>query len=259
MTLSQMQQGIDFVYEQILNKEKIKSNFKDEELAVVSAPFLINIPESYFTAKKKILYIGKETNIWWGKLKHYVQVTDSLDILKKRYTAEFEGGEVKTSKDLTKTKIYKGKNWNNSAFFSKFIFFEKSIQNSCVLWTNLLKMDSGAKGYAKNSIHDDRIRELSKEILKKEIEILKPDAIVFVTATSTNIKQYDEAIKNTLDNNFSNSKVIRSKEFWIFEYEGIKCYRTLHPLSYQYKNKNAKHDYYQDIVDDINNGIALFE
>ena len=120
-------------------------------------------------------------------------------------------------------------------------------------------MDSGAKGYAKNSIHDDRIRELSKEILKKEIEILKPDAIVFVTATRTNIKQYDEAIKNTLDNNFSNSKVIRSKEFWIFEYEGIKCYRTLHPLSYQYKNKNAKHDYYQDIVDDINNGFALFE
>ena len=72
-------------------------------------------------------------------------------------------------------------------------------------------------------------------------------------------QQYDEAIKNTLDNNFSNSKVIRSKEFWIFEYEGIKCYRTLHPLSYQYKNKNAKHDYYQDIVDDINNGFALFE
>ena len=123
MTLSQMQQGIDFVYEQILNKEKIKSNFKDEELAVVSAPFLINIPESKKKKKKKILYIGKETNIWWGKLKHYVQVTDSLDILKKRYTAEFEGGEVKTSKDLTKTKIYKGKNWNNSAFFSKFIFF----------------------------------------------------------------------------------------------------------------------------------------
>jgi hypothetical protein len=49
--------------------------------------------------------------------------------------------------------------------------------------------------------------------------------------------------------------VIKSKEFWIFEYNGIKCYRTLHPLSYQYKDKATKHDYYKDIAEDINSGF----
>jgi hypothetical protein len=52
--------------------------------------------------------------------------------------------------------------------------------------------------------------------------------------------------------------VIKSKEFWIFEYNGIKCYRTLHPLSYQYKDKATKHDYYKDIAEDINSGFQLF-
>lgn len=259
MEANEIQKQLDDVYKTVLNKEIISSQFADEEKSVLSAPFLLNIPDSYCKSKNKILYIGKETNIWWGKIQHYIDIKNSIEILKNRYKAEFEGGEVQRSKDISKIKTYKPKDWGNNAFFSKFSFFEDNIKDSSILWTNLLKMDSGVDGYAKNSIHYDRIKQLSKDILLKEIDILKPDAIIFVTATSTNLKHYDSAIKNTFDNKYTNSHVIKSKELWIFEYSGIKCYRTLHPLSYQYKSKEQKHNHYKDIADDINNGFNLFK
>lgn len=259
MNLNETQKQLDDLYKTTLDKEDINSQFTEKERSEFSAPFILNIPDSYFKSEKKILYIGKETNIWWGKLQHYLDIENSIEILKDRYKAEFEGGDVQTSKDIAKVKSYKPKDWANNAFFSKFLFFENNIKNSSIIWINLLKMDSGVEGYAKNSIHDERIKQFSKDILLKEIEILKPDAIIFVTATSTNLKHYDNAIKNTFDNKYTNSQVIKSKEFWIFEYNGIKCYRTLHPLSYQYKSKELKYNYYKDIADDINNDFCLFK
>lgn len=258
MTVETINKALDELYQDKLNKNTIRSKFNEDELLVLSAPFLIKVPNAYTKSKKRVLYIGKETNIWWGKLKYYIEIEDSINILKKRYAVEFEGGKVPSSKDVSVNKSYEAKTWKNNAFFSKFTFLENEIDDSTILWTNLLKVDSGEQGYSKNSINDERVRNLSKEILIKEIEILKPDAIIFVTATSTNLAKYDTAIKDTFNNSFTHSKVIKSKEFWIFEYNGIKCYRTLHPLSYRYKNKATKYDYYKDIAEDINNGFQLF-
>ncbi|TKI68507.1 hypothetical protein FCU45_10875 [Sulfurimonas crateris] len=252
-----MQNSLDELYVSVLNKEKLNKDFGDDT-GVLSAPFLINVPQSYATANKKVLYIGKETNIWWGKLKHFVDYDDSIDILKQRYTAEFEGGSVTQSKDpLGKPKEYTKEDWKNNAFFSKYKYFRENIVGASVLWTNLLKMDDGGKGYAKNSIHNQKVKEYSKNLLLQEIEILKPDIIIFVTATSTNLKKYDDAIKNAFDNNFQNSKVCEPKRLWIFEYKGIKCYRTVHPLSHQFRK--LERDYYKEIAEDINNGFPLFK
>lgn len=262
MTIDETQNKLDNLYNTMIDKKDIKNNYSEKDLASLSAPFILQIPDYYYTAKKKILYVGKETNIWWGKLGQYVDVENSLDILKRRYKAEFEGGDVETSKDLGITKSYKAKDWGSNAFFSKYTFFEQNIQDSSVIWTNLLKIDSGVNGYSKNSINDERIKKLSRNILLEEIKILKPDAIVFVTATSTNLGKYDSAIKETFDNKYTNEKVIKSKELWIFEYKleekDIKCYRTLHPLSYQYKKKEFKENHYKTITDDINNDFKLF-
>ncbi len=46
----------------------------------------------------------------------------------------------------------------------------------------LLKCDSGEKGSSRNSNHIKSIVELSIKTLKQEIDILKPDYIIFVTA-----------------------------------------------------------------------------
>lgn len=254
---NKIQNDLDLIYSKELDKAKIIEDFSTQDLCSFSAPFLIDIPKNYEASSKKILYIGKETNLWWGKLRHFVDINDSIKILKKRYKAEFFNGEVETSKDMRKLKKYKGRDWKNNAFFSKFKFFEKEIDNSCLIWTNLLKMDSGEAGYSKNSINDERVKSYSKNILLQEIRALKPDAIIFVTATSTNLKKYDTAIKDTFNNSYTNSKVIESGKLWIFEFEGIKCYRTLHPLSYQFRK--IEHDYYQDIAQDINNKFQLFK
>ena len=70
MSLIEIQNKLDELYVKELDKEKLKKDF-GVEACVLSAPFLINVPETYEMANKKVLYIGKETNIWWGKLKHY--------------------------------------------------------------------------------------------------------------------------------------------------------------------------------------------
>lgn len=255
-----MQNELDKIYTNELDKEKLKKDF-GEEASILSAPFLINVPEAYEMADKKILYIGKETNKWWGKLKHFIDIDDSIDILKQRYTAEFEDAEVAKSSNLYEKKAYKGKDWKNNAFFSKYQYFSEHITGASVLWTNLLKMDKenprDSESCSRNSINETHVRQYSKDILLKEIEVLKPDVIIFVTATTTNLKKYDNAIKHTFDNNYINSKVCEPKQFWIFEYNGIKCYRTVHPLSHQFRK--LERDYYKEIAEDINNGFPLFK
>ncbi|MFA6138995.1 MAG: hypothetical protein WC667_13050 [Sulfurimonas sp.] len=257
MNLIEIQNKLDELYVKELDKEKLKKDF-GVEACVLSAPFLINVPETYEMANKKVLYIGKETNIWWGKLKHFIDYDDSIDILKRRYTAEFEGGSLPRSRDSrVQSAPYIGEDWKNNAFFSKYKYFRSNIIGASVLWTNLLKMDNGSKDYSKNSINNSDVRKYSKDILLQEIAILKPDVIIFVTATSTNLKKYDDAIKNTFDNNFQSSEVCVPQQLWIFEYAGIKCYRTVHPLSHQFRK--LERDYYKEIAEDINDGFPLFK
>lgn len=100
-----MQNELDKLYRELLGKEKIKKLFIDK-LEKISAPHLLKIDINYMDAKRKILYIGKETNLWWGKLKHYVEIPDSQNILKNRYRATFYGGDVPSSKNISVSKHY---------------------------------------------------------------------------------------------------------------------------------------------------------
>ena len=74
-------------------------------------------------------------------------------------------------------KKYKAKNWGSNAFFSKYRYIQEKTKDldSYVVWTELLKCDSGEKGSSRNSNHIKSIVELSIKTLKQEIDILKPD------------------------------------------------------------------------------------
>jgi uridylate kinase len=83
------------LYSNIFNKDELRKNFSTNEISKISAPFLLKIDEEkYLNSKTKILFIGKETNKWWGKLKHFIEFDNSIEIMKLRYKSEFEGGVV---------------------------------------------------------------------------------------------------------------------------------------------------------------------
>ena len=83
------------LYEETLNKESLKKVFQ-EQLTELSSPFLLNVDDSYVSSDKKILFVGKETNKWWGKLKNFVEMDNSIEILRERYKAELFGGNVQS-------------------------------------------------------------------------------------------------------------------------------------------------------------------
>lgn len=93
-----IQNELDELYTNVLNKDELKNLFPSDDLEKISAPHLLNIDPNYLEADTKILFVGKETNKWWGKLENFLEVENAIGILKDRYRAKFFGGEIPNDK-----------------------------------------------------------------------------------------------------------------------------------------------------------------
>lgn len=243
-----MQNELDVLYKEVLDKEKIKELFKDkvDELEKISAPHLLNIDINYMNANRKILYVGKETNLWWGKLKHYIEINNSQDFLKQRYRAKFYGGDVPMSKNIFELKHYNKKS-HKTPFWSTYNKFNNALcedKIGALCWLNLLKMDMDiGRGYSRNSKSNPDIVSLSKKIFLKEIDILKPNYIIFVTGY-----KYDKIIKEFFEDKITQSEVIEPRSLWKFNIGDTVCFRTWHPSTIKYRAEKTKDEYCDDII-----------
>ncbi len=68
----------------------------------------------------------------------------------------------------------------------------------------------------------DLLKQLSRDLLKAQIEILRPDASLFVTGPG-----YDSYLKEFFE--IKESLVLEKRALWQFEADGIQAYRTTHP------------------------------
>ena len=247
MQHNEIESKLDKCYKTHLDKNNLSELF-GTDTNIVSAPFLIKVHENYINSDLKILFVGKETNKWWGKLQHFIEFDDSINILKQRYEAEFFGGTVLRS-NRQSPKKYKPEQWGNP-FFTEFKKIRKSLLNDkkgSLVWSNLLKIDSGIEGtYSKNTINDSRVRDISKAIFLEEFEILKPDIIIFATSYT-----YDKVIKDIFNNMITDSEVIEKYSLWKFKIGKTICYRTWHPSTIKYNALKNKLEYYEDIIQDI--------
>jgi len=189
MDLFQKQRDLDEIYREELNKEELKKKF-ETKIKKYSAPFLINLEDSYTDANIKVMFVGKETNGWWGKLEDFIKYDDSIDMLKKRYEVELNGGTFLTKENKPSKRRVKEYNWDKSKFLLMYKKLRKEFNG--LLWSELLKIDSGANSSSKNSIGIREIEEISVKIFKQELAILKPDFIIFGTSTG---QGYDSVIK----------------------------------------------------------------
>jgi hypothetical protein len=140
-------------------------------------PLLIKVNDNYEKADIKVMIFGQETFGWNGDFPS----KKGIDFLMNDYDCYLNNN--------TQDYFYKGrvKRKNKRTFWnrSNFKYFQEQLEkhfkdkNVEFLWNNLSKIGKNGKGK-----QTDEIKELENtyfNVLKKELEILKPDIIIFVT------------------------------------------------------------------------------
>ncbi|RRV69562.1 hypothetical protein EGI99_05800 [Stutzerimonas stutzeri] len=98
----------------------------------------------------------------------------------------------------------------------------KSIEGS-VAWHNLSSISFKERSPT-TSKATGLIPELSTQLLAKQIELLQPRAILFVTGAG-----YDRYLKACFDGHIRGSRVVELRRLWRFRMGDTLCLRTTHP------------------------------
>ena len=224
--------------------QEIYKEFKEDLIKIVdknhtgldlnrfSAPLLMNINDQYLDACPKVLLVGQET-CGWG---------DDISLLKF----------LKDDEDRIKELINKYDKFNfackdrhNTPFWrfyrelhKKLKIDFKGLHPNSIAWTNLFKFDYNGK--ALSNEQKGIFKSINGEILKREIEIIKPDIILFVTGFG-----YDNFIKEFFPNQVYEKIVTGFLARIRHESLPANTFRTFHPKSLQLRKK---FDYVFDLI-----------
>jgi len=139
----------------------------------VTHPLLVKVNECvYKNADVKVMIFGQETDGWYGDYPRE-EIPFSIDELMEGYSEYFY-----TSKNKSLRPFW---NRNNFSFFQQGLekFFNDKNKTTAFVWNNISKIGKVNRGKATKSI---RNMELSHfQVIEKEVEILKPDIIIFTT------------------------------------------------------------------------------
>ncbi|OHD57520.1 MAG: hypothetical protein A2014_04730 [Spirochaetes bacterium GWF1_49_6] len=217
------------LYQSKLNDLKtLVNNIGNEDTADYEGPLLMYCWEDkYLSSKKKILFIGQETNGWNGFLRPTSAkiIDDIIDIYKG-----FELGAR-----------------YNSVFWQYVNYINKKINDSALnfMWTNVLKFGRSGIGRPDEQVQEEEL--LNFNILKDEIEILNPDVVLFFSGPN-----YDQDIINRIDGvEFNTCSNRDTRVFTRLKHKVLpsKTFRTYHP---NYLRKSGNEDILDEIINLIN-------
>jgi hypothetical protein len=222
--MNNLQEQLNELYLEYLKKIFMDRDLYNQVLNFkLSSPLFLDCEADfgkYKNADYKILYVGKETNYWFNKKER-----EKCDLLRDLSDYEkYLEALISLYKTFNLGRGYK------KAFFTFLDIIVEQLRNKNdsvgVLWTNLLRHDSFGNGKISPEIKQ-KITFDNNYILRKEIEILKPDVIIFVTGPN-----YDSVLENT----FPGLKKIRidnesEREICFFEHVDLpqKSIRVYHP------------------------------
>lgn len=182
-------------------------------------PFLIQVPQQYIEANKRVMICGQETQ-GWGK--RNPDTTSVQDIQQMYY--QFMDNNIWHNNKYD-GKIKKSPYWNFNRRLSK------SNSEVGFIFQNVVKVGKYEKAGC-----DNKIYELSKQyfpVWMEELKILKPDLIIFLTGT------YDWRIKEEIGtfNKVPISEDLFLDELYFDNPLMPKAYRTNHPRFLQANNR----------------------
>lgn len=216
MTLQEKQNKLNELYKPFFNNVKDKVG---NEIGQYGNPLLIDLAKTN-NINTDVMIFGQETNTWYNDIKN---IDELIEIYSK-----FLNDNLRS----------------NTPFWQ---CFRKWLgdENGVYVWNNLSKMDYNNSDGDNRSIlgcPNEKIREEilkeSAKIIKKEIEIIEPKIIIFLSGPS-----YDFIIEDYLGgkkkDNLEIAKIAEERQLCEFElkgFENIKSFRTYHP---EYLNRSG--------------------
>jgi hypothetical protein len=181
-----------------------------------SFPLLMKVFPDYEKVNTRILFIGKETHGWYGTM------ADSIDVTVDSLMNEYEGFEF--------AKEYQSR---NSPFWRFIKIFHSTINGDTFpngfLWTNFSKCDSGG------TTPTQELQDLNRkgfDLLINEIEILKPDTIIFITGWDYE-KQFQRVFSGI------SYEILEENFIYRCDHELLpkSTYMTMHPNGLNFRKK----------------------
>ena len=182
-----MQKQLDNLYHNYLETlfldKEIEKLIEDNKL---SSPQLLDVETprgNYLISEYKVLFIGKETNDWFNTVE---RKNEDLTLI----NGQFE----KYINSLKK--LYKSHNIGVKYRSPIYLFIDHLVKKlneskqTGMLLTELLRHDYNCKGLPQHII--EKVAYKNNFILREEIEVLKPNALIFLTGPN-----YDKHIKMT--------------------------------------------------------------
>ena len=213
------------------HKNFLKRSLSDKGLAKL---LLGSASDQYERAPNKILIVGRETKGWLNS-----KCWDNF-----QYNEDGIKRSMNKNQDFLKKQLKDEKKYTRGKSFFNFVrdVAQKSGSDG-ILWANIYASDY--KGKHINHLKDkSMIREIeiiSKKILIAQIEVLKPDVIIFATGNQ-GIGARRRYFPNSKLRECTAIEGYPSKDLWAFklpEYEA-QCYRIHHPSSFHSEKKHAR-------------------
>jgi len=196
-------QALSSAYASILTDEALASLSQVE--ADLGGVFLPSAPAKPVS----LMIIGRETTGWLRGFRKIHELT----------RADYIAASMTLHRELL----------NSPAGRSKFHQFFKTASQvidqtgGSVGWHNMFAVSFKRKSPVRCRAIES-ITELSKKLLLAQIEILRPQALLFVTGPD-----YDTHIKAYFEGRITDSDVLEKRRLWSFKIDGMQCYRTNHP------------------------------
>jgi hypothetical protein len=232
----------DKIYGLIKDKNKLIKNKKDK----LVYPLFIYPTDEYINADVKIIIFGKETNGWYG----IYGSNDDVDVC----------SIMDNYNDFFGTKYcytYGGQFWNMIKYLINKIKEDKKEKKIGYLWNNLIKAGIDGKGFPWNW-YKEIIEPNFNELIPRELEILKPDFIIFFTGPNSSNGPYDSVLDRIFGKpNRNKIKGFSNNELCEIEIHNvIKSFRTYHPTYLLRNNKKKPYKIYiEKIVEEISKSI----
>ncbi|OLO03341.1 hypothetical protein [Salinicola socius] len=210
-----MLQNIEELYSLILSKYDLAP--LKPVAADYTGLFLPSVPTGNEMPQRRVMVVGQETRQWNGSLTRWIEASadgkavDYIDRAMERYL---------------ETRLMPPSKYRFLQFLRQ-SERELSLQPHTLQWANLI-----ACAYRRGSPKKrpkaelEQVLALSYDLLAAQIEVVKPQAILFTTGPG-----YDGFIKqfSLRFGGYSDSIVREPRLLWEFRLGDIPCFRTTHP------------------------------
>lgn len=200
-------------YLSVLQKHDLSSIYGKPN--AYSGIFLPSVSESYSGSSIRTMIVGKEPMGWH----------DHLCAGKMQRDFDLEEVSASVKRHSASVKVQRPR--------SKFIQFYrnacKTLNNDdaklgeSIIWSNLMCVSLNKKSPVRKDKTFPLVKNLSRDLLYAQIEVLDPQVILFVTGTS-----YDKYIREFFPQRERREPITKGK-LWAFKLDKAQCFRTSHP------------------------------